>query len=155
MNIINKKAFSCRMLTYAFVTIIFSSHAASTGSQSEGKVKEPDTIKTIRCLPATLLTPLKKINVQKVMHYPMPDIIARYRKDYKVSERMAKIHERELKRYLIIAAEYSDAEERTGMLSTEVDNLWHTFLLFTKEYQQFCSDMFGRFIHHVPLVTKL
>jgi hypothetical protein len=32
----------------------------------------------------------------------------------------------------------------------EVDDLWHTFLLFTRDYQDFCDEYLGRFIHHDP-----
>lgn len=34
--------------------------------------------------------------------------------------------------------------------SERIDLAWHEFLLFTKEYQRFCSRMFGFFIHHNP-----
>jgi hypothetical protein len=91
----------------------------------------------------------KKVDRTKVMEYQMPHIVGRYCKDYNVSTETAKIHERELKRYLILAGESNDS---LGMMSTEVDNLWHTFLLFTKEYQAFCNDMFGKFIHHSPKI---
>lgn len=36
-----------------------------------------------------------------------------------------------------------------GMPSIIVDELWHTYILFTKEYASFCN-MIGRFIHHSP-----
>ena len=98
-------------------------------------------------------TPNKGIDIQKVMDYQMPNIIARYRKDYKASEEDAKVHERELKRYLILAGDADDGDS-LGMMSSEVDNLWHTFLLFTKEYQAFCNDMFGKFIHHCPKIDE-
>jgi hypothetical protein len=94
------------------------------------------------------VTPNRKIDIQNVMNYEMPHIIARYCKDYNVSLEQAKLYEVELKRYLILAA---DDDEAVGMMSKEVDDLWHTFLLFTKDYQAFCNDMFGTFIHHVPL----
>jgi len=32
----------------------------------------------------------------------------------------------------------------------EIDDMWHTFLLFTKEYADFCANYFGEFMHHVP-----
>lgn len=92
----------------------------------------------------------KEIAIEKVMDYPIPQVIARYRKDYKISEEDAKNHERELKRFFILAAKYP--EENFEMFSADVDNLWHTFLLFTKEYQKFCDEMFGTFIHHNPKV---
>jgi hypothetical protein len=31
-----------------------------------------------------------------------------------------------------------------------VDIGWHTFILYTREYAQFCDQLAGRFIHHVP-----
>jgi hypothetical protein len=31
-----------------------------------------------------------------------------------------------------------------------VDEGWHHFLMFTQDYQKFCQDFFGRFIHHRP-----
>jgi hypothetical protein len=37
-----------------------------------------------------------------------------------------------------------------GMPSRVVDDLWHEFILDTREYQQFCKAAFGSFFHHVP-----
>lgn len=37
----------------------------------------------------------------------------------------------------------------------EEDRGWHTFILFTMDYQKFCHKYFGRFIHHVPNVARL
>jgi hypothetical protein len=31
-----------------------------------------------------------------------------------------------------------------------LDEMWHTFILFTKPYADFCMNFFGRFIHHFP-----
>ncbi|MEO8402823.1 MAG: hypothetical protein ABI597_13710 [Gammaproteobacteria bacterium] len=32
----------------------------------------------------------------------------------------------------------------------EIDDMWHTFLLFTKEYISFCKKYFGKYFHHSP-----
>lgn len=32
----------------------------------------------------------------------------------------------------------------------EVDLAWHTFILHTKEYAEFCENLAGRFLHHRP-----
>jgi hypothetical protein len=37
-----------------------------------------------------------------------------------------------------------------SMPSQVVDDLWHEFILYTREYQRFCSKAFGRFLHHSP-----
>lgn len=34
--------------------------------------------------------------------------------------------------------------------SAAVDIGWHTFILYTRDYAQFCQDVAGRFIHHQP-----
>jgi len=31
-----------------------------------------------------------------------------------------------------------------------IDEMWHTFILFTYEYEKFCMECFGFFIHHYP-----
>ena len=41
-----------------------------------------------------------------------------------------------------------------GMLSPEVDEVWHAFILFTREYAAFCQEAFGMFIHHVPRTSR-
>jgi hypothetical protein len=34
--------------------------------------------------------------------------------------------------------------------SLQVDIGWHTFILYTREYAEFCQRVAGRFIHHLP-----
>ena len=33
----------------------------------------------------------------------------------------------------------------------EIDNIWHSFLLFTQDYEDFCLKFFNRFLHHRPV----
>jgi hypothetical protein len=37
-----------------------------------------------------------------------------------------------------------------AMPSHAVDEAWHLFLLWTREYAEFCQGAFGRFLHHAP-----
>lgn len=37
-----------------------------------------------------------------------------------------------------------------AMPSQAVDDAWHEFILFTRQYDQFCRRAFGRFLHHTP-----
>lgn len=92
-------------------------------------------------------TPNRKIDIQKAMDYPLSAVIERYQQNYNVSLEDAKKHERELKRYLIMCAE---SDTHYWMFSPEIDNLWHTFILFTKEYEFYCKEILGKFIHHNP-----
>jgi hypothetical protein len=36
------------------------------------------------------------------------------------------------------------------MYSTRVDEAWHQFVLFTRQYTDFCQRFFGKFLHHNP-----
>jgi len=43
---------------------------------------------------------------------------------------------------------------RLSMPIKEIDIVWHTFLLFTAEYADFCDRYVGRFVHHVPVTSR-
>lgn len=53
-----------------------------------------------------------------------------------------------LRDYFAICA--ADPDGRAGMPSRIVDEAWHTFILFTREYADFCERAFGGFLHHAP-----
>jgi hypothetical protein len=36
------------------------------------------------------------------------------------------------------------------MPSAAVDDAWHEFILFTRDYDRFCQKAFGQFLHHTP-----
>lgn len=49
-----------------------------------------------------------------------------------------------------ILARRPTARLRLSMPSTLADEMWHEFLLHTRDYAAFCDTAFGRFVHHVP-----
>jgi hypothetical protein len=40
-----------------------------------------------------------------------------------------------------------------SMPSQVADDLWHEFILYTREYNAFCQRAFGGFLHHTPAVV--
>jgi hypothetical protein len=40
-----------------------------------------------------------------------------------------------------------------AMPSQCADELWHEFILYTKQYETFCQTAFGQFLHHTPAVV--
>jgi hypothetical protein len=52
----------------------------------------------------------------------------------------------ELKRYFLLA----NLLKETPMFSEEVDEIWHTMLLFTQKYQTFSERYAGKMLHHSP-----
>ena len=54
----------------------------------------------------------------------------------------------EAKKYLILC--HLDSGASWNMYSTRVDEAWHQFVLFTRQYTDFCHRYFGKFLHHNP-----
>lgn len=81
------------------------------------------------------------------MSFDMSKVVSRYARDHDVPLEAAAKHERELKRYLILCALHPRANY--GMRGP-VDDLWHTFIFYTKEYFAFCNAVASKYIHHVP-----
>src|SRR5215475_10657904 len=40
-----------------------------------------------------------------------------------------------------------------SMPSQAADDLWHEFILYTRDYDAFCRRAFGEFLHHTPAVV--
>jgi hypothetical protein len=90
--------------------------------------------------------------IQKVMEYPTPEqVVQKYIDKYDVTEAVAREHERELKRYLAMCL--ADPEAAYGMFGP-VDEFWHTWILFTREWWDFSRDVAGRYIHHRPTTRE-
>lgn len=83
------------------------------------------------------------------LSFPLSNVLARYQKETGVSDEQACLHEPELKRYLYICARYPHSG---WPMVTTIDELWHTFIIFTKEYHAFCQALGAPYIHHQPFV---
>jgi hypothetical protein len=79
----------------------------------------------------------------------LSNVRARFCKLYDVTADEALACERELTRYFILGVAFPDSDH--GMYGRFVDEFWHTFLVFTMDYVDFCRDVFGRYVHHVPI----
>jgi hypothetical protein len=54
----------------------------------------------------------------------------------------------EVKKYIVLA--HVDQTRLWRMHSLRVDETWHQFVLFTREYISYCSRYFGHYIQHYP-----
>jgi hypothetical protein len=52
-----------------------------------------------------------------------------------------------MKKFLALCAIEKDG---TYSMRGPIDEYWHTFLVFTELYSQFCDSIASRFIHHIP-----
>jgi len=83
---------------------------------------------------------------QSVMSYDHEGLIKKYCYENEVTETEAMNAFTELKKFLFICGVTS---ERLSP-SVELDGIWHQFILFTKDYMDFCTGYFNRIIHHFP-----
>jgi hypothetical protein len=49
-------------------------------------------------------------------------------------------------------AHLASGRQFVSMPSQATDDLWHEFILYTRNYEEFCRRAFGRFMHHTPAV---
>ena len=73
-------------------------------------------------------------------------VIGRIAKRHRVRRATAREWFDEMARYLELCA----ASATPLSPSKKVDRAWHEFLLFTREYRDFCEERFGRFVDHDP-----
>lgn len=78
----------------------------------------------------------KRIREKIKQHYP-------HLNDAQVNRVM-----RGLKEYFVICLMAGD--RMVAMPSQVVDIAWHEFILFTRDYNEFCKKALGRFLHHTP-----
>lgn len=90
------------------------------------------------------------LRIAHALSYENSDIIEKFSRENKIDYGLAKEYFEELKKYLFLC---SITKEKLAP-SPEIDKIWHTFLLFTKDYRFYCSNFLGKFIDHVPEVKK-
>ncbi len=87
----------------------------------------------------------------KISLFDFAKVTDRYVKDSKVSTQEVAETLLELKRWFTLCALHPEKSYATG---GKVDEMWHTFILFTKDYARFCQDIVGAFIHHSPEIAS-
>jgi len=117
----------------------------------DGTTASP-TFASARPLPHTFETDVLRAT-EVAMDFDLSHILARYRKEQSLPASIIADHHRELMRYLAMSAVGLHHQRYYGMLGA-VDELWHTFVIFTREYAAFCDRVAGQFMHHVPVVER-
>ncbi len=96
----------------------------------------------------TLTVVSPRSRVDSIMSFPMSNVLARYAKDNPNLAPSATLHERELKRYMLLCALHP---KQGWPMVNSIDELWHTFIIFTKDYHQFCHELGLEYLHHQPI----
>lgn len=88
--------------------------------------------------------------IKLALSYENADIITKFCSEYDFEQEVAKDYFIEVKKFLYLCANTTDRLAP----SAEIDKIWHTFILFTKDYRQYCIHFLGKFIDQVPEVKK-
>jgi hypothetical protein len=93
-------------------------------------------------------------SLRDVLAYRHRGVLRRYCKEHNASEQEAEEVFQQTLKWLYLC--YRASIGTDGFACTispdleKIDWMWHTFLLFTLDYADFCTRYFGLFIHHVP-----
>ena len=116
-------------------------------------------VKVIKGLPSTN----KKLSsLKEALSYKNEMIIYKFLESYKLSFKEANALFTETKRWLWFCAHTTELTRKgekvpapsIGYSLVLMDEMWHTFILFTKEYSEYCHSNFGFYIHHSPTTKK-
>jgi hypothetical protein len=99
--------------------------------------------------------PGEPVSLDTVLAYRHSGVIRRYCKEHAATQQEAEEVFRETLKWLYLCHRaVTGPDEGTPVAITpeleKIDWMWHTFLLFTLDYAEFCYGRLGVFIHHIP-----
>lgn len=94
---------------------------------------------------ATTIRPTPR-PLDDILGYQNERVLERFVIDYGGTLADARGRFEALKQFLAVCS----IKPGVKVTSAEIDEMWHTFLLFTRHYREFCADRLGRFIEHEP-----
>ncbi|TAN35479.1 MAG: hypothetical protein EPN23_11080 [Verrucomicrobia bacterium] len=90
------------------------------------------------------------VNIDDIINYDLSIITYYYSDKENINQDESKLIEIEMKKYLYLIAKN---HKEYGM-TRSIDMYWHTFILFTKEYHDFCDFLGCSYIHHSPATRE-
>lgn len=85
--------------------------------------------------------------VNEILNFNLEKVEQRLVSKYSWSEPLAKFATMEYKKFIALQVL---TNEHQPMFSVIVDSVWHNHILFTKDYTEFCLEVFGHYLHHEP-----
>jgi hypothetical protein len=96
-----------------------------------------------------------------LLQYKNPLVIRRFKRNYPTLADKADTLFIDMLKYLWLSRKHEiDCENGINHAAdfdcvmhremSPIDEMWHTFILITKDYAAFCEQYFGMFMHHIP-----
>jgi hypothetical protein len=87
----------------------------------------------------------------QALSYQNEEIVASFRRTYDVSLEEAQQLFEDTKKWLWLCGTRPRSMRLTVFGPMKLlDEMWHTFILFTREYTEYCMENFGFYVHHAP-----
>ena len=88
-----------------------------------------------------------RTEIEKIMAYRNDLVLERFTRDYGDAVVDADRVFESFKQFMV-ACIVADGPKTT---SPTIDDMWHTFVLHTREYRTFCQEYLGGFVEHEPV----
>lgn len=109
--------------------------------------KVPTAPSILGLKPTIELSEQQKVKLIRLEGYKFPYLQEKLAADDKMSGQLYQQAVIEFKRFLALII---IGVRPLGMISPLIDEVWHQFILFTRQYAKFCAEIFGYFVHHQP-----
>lgn len=97
-----------------------------------------------------------------ILKYEHPAVVKRFQKEFPQKANEAEVIFQDLLRFFWLSEKH-DQDRRNDVTNPDlkfvfimdeemkaIDQMWHIFLLYTKDYMDFCEKYFKQYIHHLP-----
>lgn len=95
---------------------------------------------------SNIQVPILRPSLENMLAEDNPDVVRRYMDKLNLTKPEADLLFADTKRFLFICGTIPGY----WVPPEKIDTAWHEFILFTRDYADFCAGYFGRFIHHEP-----
>ena len=109
------------------------------------------TNRPLEVLPGVQLSPDQIGRLRAIEQYDLWFVVERLVDKQTVAPHLIDLAVLEFRKYMALVAMGYD---NLGMHSQEIDEVWHAFILFTREYSEFCNRTCGRMVHHIPNTSR-
>ncbi len=92
-------------------------------------------------------------DLKEILEYQNNSVVYKFMEEYDVSYQESKELFTEMLKWLWLCGKRKNDSEGPLFIAPSmiiIDKMWHTFILFTKSYAEFCDQYFGYFMHHSP-----
>jgi len=102
-------------------------------------------------------TELSKVSLEELLEYRFEDLTDAFQEKFEVTANETEEVFVELLKFLWLSEPGTTKDTSLCVVEqgmTIMDEMWHLFIQFTVEYERFCHNYFGRFIHHAPTTPR-